>query len=117
VSTSGGVFFAISPWIALVAFGIWLLIVSSTRYVSLGSIITLAISPPLVYAPHLTLWYLINNHIFGPSNFHISILFITCIFILTMVNGLLVTYRHRTNIIRLLHHKENRFGKHHDKKD
>jgi glycerol-3-phosphate acyltransferase PlsY len=50
VATAFGVFLALSPWAALSALSLWLVVVALTRYVSLASILA------AVVLPFLTLW-------------------------------------------------------------
>jgi glycerol-3-phosphate acyltransferase PlsY len=82
-----GVFLILSPKAVLGALIIFIITVATTRYVSLGSILA-AMSAPLLI--------LMLNYP-QPT-------FLTALFIAT-----LVTWRHRTNIRRLLDGTENRF--------
>ena len=86
-----GVFLALVPWIALCALGVFLLVVTTSRYVSLASI-TASISMPL-----FALLFL--RH---PSPITIAgFLFIP----------LLICLRHHKNIERLRSGTESRFGR------
>jgi glycerol-3-phosphate acyltransferase PlsY len=53
VSTYGGVIFAISPYIGIIALGLWFIISYISKYVSLSSIICALIAAPLVFVPQL----------------------------------------------------------------
>lgn len=94
VATGVGVFLLLAPW-ALVGAGImFVLIVWLTRYVSLGSIVATAAIPALVALQHLFVkpvqgfQYVLSTAIVG---------------------GLIIIFRHRANIERLLHGTENKF--------
>jgi glycerol-3-phosphate acyltransferase PlsY len=93
VGTAFGVLIALIPVPALIALGIWILLVLTTRIVSVGSIFA-ALSLPVsiliqrrlnISVPDLFLW--------------ISILL-----------AALILFTHRSNIGRLIRGKENRFG-------
>ncbi len=90
VATALGVFIALEPLVVLCAVGVFVLIVATTRLVSLGSILA-AVSIPLfalLLAPHRS-----NALLAGLS-------FISLLSIL----------KHHANIVRLLHGTESRFG-------
>ena len=92
VLTAFGVYLFLVPWSALAAFGIWLVTVLASRYVSLASIASalgLAVAIFIEYQK-------------GPTTQSGLILtWLVCGF---------VVYRHRENISRLLAGTENRFG-------
>lgn len=88
VATSAGVFAALAPWATLAALGAWVVVVTLTRIVSLGSLVAAVTLPVAVYLtgePVLELWLAIGLALF-------------------------VIYAHRSNIGRLLRGEENRFG-------
>jgi glycerol-3-phosphate acyltransferase PlsY len=87
VATGVGVFLVLVPFAVLLAGILFVIIVWTTRYVSLGSIIA-AVSVPLFA------WLLSAA---------------TPIIVCTFLGALLIVYAHRTNITRLLAHTENRF--------
>lgn len=95
VATGLGAFLAISPLSALCAFGLFILIVLKTRYVSLGSIIG-----TLSMIPLILLW----NGLVWPSSYLLQMLFAITI-IAAMVVG-----KHTDNIKRLMSGTENKFG-------
>ncbi len=98
VGTAFGVFLGLAPVASLISFGVWVLLVLLTRYVSVGSL-----SAGLVFGLVLIIkQYYVNAEVPVP------------IMILGGVIVLLVFYTHRSNIKRLLRGEENRLG---EKKD
>jgi glycerol-3-phosphate acyltransferase PlsY len=93
VATAAGVLFALYPWAGFTGLIIFLIIASTTRYVSLGSISSAFILPLLLFT-----W----NRIFERP---VSVSFI----LLSIIIGGLICYTHRSNIRRLLNGTENRF--------
>ena len=87
VATALGIFLVLSPQVVLGALIVFVLAVSITRYISLGSVLA-AMSAPLLI--------LMLNH---PQPIFLSTLFI----------AMLVIWRHRANIRRLLDGTESRF--------
>lgn len=87
VATALGVFLFLSPLSVLAGAGLFFALVWKFRYVSLGSISAAAIIPPLVYLEK------------GSAE---TLAGAICI-------GLLIIWRHRENIDRLLKGTENRF--------
>lgn len=92
VATSLGVFLYLIPYVMLVVVAAFIVVVYTTRYISLASIVGAAL------LPILTLFMPIREGIDRPS-----------IFIISLLMGLFVIYRHRTNITRLLNGTENKF--------
>lgn len=80
VATALGLLIFMMPKVALSSFGIWLVCVLLTRYVSLGSIMAAIFTPPLA-------WYL------GYPSAYV---------IFSMVAAFFVVLRHKENIHRLL---------------
>ncbi len=91
VATGLGVFLALAPGAVLIVLGVFFGIVMVTRYISLGSIVAAALFP--------LCFYLLQPARATPG-------------VLVMISGvsLLIIYRHKTNISRLLSGTENRFG-------
>jgi len=87
VATALGIFLVLSPQVVLGALIVFVLAVSITRYISLGSVLA-AMSAPLLI--------LMLSH---PQPIFLSTLFI----------AMLVIWRHRANIRRLLDGTESRF--------
>ena len=93
MATTAGVLTALAPVSVLLALAVWIVVVLSTHYVSLGSI-TAAISIPIFILIHK---FAIHGDI--PS----EILFFACLI------GALIVFTHRSNIGRLLRGEENKF--------
>lgn len=87
VATALGIFLVLSPKAVFFALIVFILIVATTRYISLGSVLA-ALSAPFVI--------LLLNH---PQPIFLATLFIAA----------LVIWRHNSNIRRLLDGTENRF--------
>jgi len=94
VLTAFAVYLFLVPFSALGAFGIWVVVLMPSGYVSLASISA---------ALALSVFVLFEYYLNGSG----SLLMI----ILTIFLSSFVIYRHRSNISRLLMGKENRFGK------
>lgn len=90
VATALGVMLAISPMLGLAAMLTWVLVFAVSRYSSLGAIVAAALAP--VYA-----WMLLSAY----KNYVITV----------VVMSLLLIWRHRTNIQKLLAGTESGFGK------
>lgn len=92
VATGAGMMLVLTPWPTTIAFLSWLAIVSSTRYVSLGSIIAVIV---------LSVCRL--QSLANPFDLeHLTVtLFCLC-------GSALLVYKHRPNINRLLNHSENK---------
>jgi len=88
VATGAGVILALSPVVILIAFSLWAVTVLLSRYVSLGSILATISVPLLMFWFHQPRPYIV----FG------SIL------------AILIVYRHRPNIKRLLNGTEAKIG-------
>ncbi len=87
VATTGGVLIAWMPVTFLGVIGVWAVVVFTTRYVSLGSIVAAIVLP-------FAAWQMNGR---------------TDMIIISGVVGALVIYQHRSNIKRLLAGTENRF--------
>lgn len=90
IATSLGVLFGVSPLVGVTAFVLWTVVVLSSGYVSLGSILAAASLAPLMLAFYPGQWILFG---FG------------------LIAGGFAIYKHRANIDRLRKGTENRFGK------
>ncbi len=91
VATGLGVFLALAPKAVLIVLAVFVAIVAVTRYISLGSIVAAALFPLCFY-------------LLQPAHATSGVLI--------MLSGvsLLIIFRHRANISRLLAGTENRFG-------
>lgn len=94
VATGFGVFAALAPIPALIAFGVWLVFFLLFRYVSLASMLG-AITAPVAYA--VLYWPALGAH--------------AVVFVFTLGVAVLVIIRHRANIQRLFSGTEPRFGR------
>ncbi len=92
VATSLGVFLFLEPKVTFLLIFIFIAVVFVSRYISLGSIIAAGL------LPILTFWVEI-----GKEKTNWLLIFIT------LLLGAFVVYRHKSNIIRLLEGKENKF--------
>ena len=89
VATALGVMLAISAWLALAALVIWALVFAIFRYSSLSAIVAAVLAP--VFA-----WFLLpyKDYVF-----------------MVLVMSLMLVWRHRSNIQKLLNGSEQGFGK------
>lgn len=91
VATSAGVFAALTPMATLIALGVWLGVVSTTGYVSLGSILgAVALATSTLLIPHA-----------GGGT----------VSAFTIVLAAFILWAHRGNVARLVRGEERRFGK------
>lgn len=91
VATGFGVFLVAAPWAALAAIGVFAVMLSITRYVSLSSILGAASFP--IFA-----WFMVSGY--RPPFF----------MAVQVVVALLIILKHRQNIRRLLSGTEHRIG-------
>jgi acyl phosphate:glycerol-3-phosphate acyltransferase len=91
VATALGVMLAISPSLALVALMTWAVVFVFTKFSSLSAIVAAMMAP--VYA-----WYLLDD---AYNNFEMVVVFVS----------IMLVWRHRTNIQKLLNGTEAGFGK------
>jgi glycerol-3-phosphate acyltransferase PlsY len=92
VATAIGVCFGLNPWLGLAVVATWLLVAAIWRYSSLAAMVSLMLAP--LYG-----CLLISRGAHGNPELGI-----------TFVIGLLVFYRHRGNLIKLLMHQEKKIG-------
>lgn len=92
VATSLGAFLFLQPKVILLLLAIFICIVWLTRYISLGSIVCASLLPILTFIVEVqkedSNWLLV---------------------FITFILGIFVVYRHRSNIVRLIHGTENKF--------
>lgn len=89
VATSLGVVTALWPYIGLITIVVWLAVVVIWKYSSLGALISFGMLPMVVWAGERSLTY----------------------FIFSLLLTLMIFYRHRENIKRLMTGTEKRIGK------
>lgn len=97
VATVGGILFAMNWMAALIAIGVWIVVFVPFRYVSLGSIVA-ALSLPVA------------NHFTGPY-FRRQWEAPWIITVFLTVAAILVIYRHKANLQRLLAGTEKKLGR------
>ena len=95
VATGLGVFLAITPWAALAALAVFIVVVWRTRYVSLGSIIAAVFLPLWLLLTHISIEQVVD---FAPK--------MTAICAVSSV----IILKHSENIKRLMAGEENKFG-------
>ena len=88
VATAAGVLLALNPWVGLASLGTWLVIAIATRYSSLAALVTALLAPVYVYLLH------------GDSQVVIAV----------AVMSVLLIWRHRANISKLLNGTESKLG-------
>ena len=93
IATLGGLIIAINYWIALIAIGLFLLVLFSTRFVSVGSMIA-GLSIPVLFVK-----------IFGANHPEFKQ---PTVIAFTIAISVLVIYTHRKNIQRLIQGNENK---------
>lgn len=100
VATSLGVILGIYPyftWPGLIAFGLWILVTGTTRYVSLGSVVA-AGAFPIIFA------------VFAGGGLYGSEGTLWPLQLFAIIMGVLVIYRHRSNLRRLAQGTEAKIG-------
>ncbi len=93
VNTAAGVLFALSPLSMVIALSVFALVLFSTRYVSLASLLATAAFPSSIA---------IRKYMFGISTLDASL------FVLSLLMAVSIFYAHRANIKRLLSGTESR---------
>jgi len=94
VGTSFGAFLGLAPVPSLVSAAVWCILTFGTGYVSLGSIFAAVTLPIAIF---------ITSKITGSLS--------SPVLILAIVAAVLIIFRHKANISRLIRGEENRFGK------
>jgi acyl phosphate:glycerol-3-phosphate acyltransferase len=97
INTAAGMLVGIAPIDISIAFGVFLIVLFATGYVSLGSISAATAFPTTMF---------VRFNVFNVNipSYHTLILF-------SIATSLLLIYTHRSNISRLLAGSENRFSK------
>ncbi len=88
VATAAGVLLALSPWVGLASLGTWLVVAIATRYSSLAALVTALLAPVYLFFLH------------GDPQGVIAV----------AVMSVLLVWRHRANISKLLNGTESKLG-------
>ena len=88
VATAAGVLLALNPWVGLASLGTWLAIAIVTRYSSLAALVTALLAPVYVYLLH------------GDPQIVVAV----------AVMSVLLIWRHRANVSKLLRGTESKLG-------
>jgi acyl phosphate:glycerol-3-phosphate acyltransferase len=88
VATAAGVLLALNPWVGLASLGTWLVVAIATRYSSLAALLTALLAPVYVHLFH------------GDSHIVAAV----------AVMSVLLIWRHRANITKLLNGTESKLG-------
>ena len=99
-----GVFLALCPFTALAAFGVWIVLTVSTKYVSVGSIGACVALGAFAVMGYLKSVMGFQKLPFPPDKINLGLM-ITC-----LVVAVFVIVKHKSNIKRLLNGTENGFG-------
>lgn len=97
INTAAGMLIGIAPIDISIALGVFIIVLISTGYVSLGSISAATAFPTTMFVRF--------------NLFHVEIPSYDTLIIFSIATSLLLIYAHRSNIIRLLAGQENRFHK------
>ena len=94
VATAASVLFGISPWLGLLVLLTWLLVAVVTRYSSLAAVIAAASTPMIYLFGAQRGWWLLAGALFQAC----------------MIMSIVLVWRHKQNIHRLLNKQEPRIG-------
>lgn len=125
-ATTAGVLISLSPWIFIISFILFFVIFFITRYVSLSSITSIFIGSILTLVPNLDYFYMfsmfhynefinissIQNEFINPTiNFDENWGYLFAVFTIFFLISIIVVYKHKSNIYRLLTGTENKISK------
>ena len=126
-ATTAGFMLSISPWVFLICFVLFWIVFFITRYVSLSSMISISVGTILMLIPNLNYFYMLNilgfdNAIFNikdisqefvnPSiSFSMNWEYLLFIVSIVLLNNIMIVYKHKENIFRLLTGTENKMSK------
>ena len=94
VATAAGVLFGISPWLGLLVLLTWVLTAAISRYSSLAALVAAASAPTIYLFGAERNWWLLACSLFQAC----------------MVMSIVLIWRHRENVQRLLKKQESRIG-------
>lgn len=112
ISCIGGCFLMISPFIAILGSIIIILCIVITRYVSLGSVLSVLISPLFLLIPGINYFYLIYPNIVECVHVATSAHMVQFLFPIAILIGLgiLLTWKHKPNLIAVKNKQERKFS-------
>lgn len=93
VATAAGVLIGVEPWLGLATLASWVIVAGFFRYSSLAAIVAAVFAPVFYLFGHGVAWYVAR-----PVALAIAVM------------GLLLIWRHRENINRLIAGKESKLG-------
>lgn len=122
-SSAGGLIAAISPWIFIICFISFFIIVFISKYVSVSSMLGITMAPLMTLIPWLDYFYMMDivnagilniplvsqalevvNEVSYIKNFE----YLISIFFILVLSDVLVVYRHKANIKRLINKTESK---------
>ena len=106
IATSAGVLLALMPAAVLLLIGVWLLVFTATRYVSVASIAAAAALPVLTHVG--ARFHHVNNDKNLPTLWEAGT-WNKPLFVFSVIIAALAIWKHRANIQRLMNGTENRF--------
>jgi glycerol-3-phosphate acyltransferase PlsY len=89
---------AFSPYVALIAIALWVIVLLISRYVSLASIFAVLISTGLIWATPLQIWWFTK----------IPFTSLWGVFVIFLIAGCYIIYRHKANIGRIFKKTETK---------
>ena len=105
VATALGVLLATDINVALICLGIFLIIVIASKFVSLGSVVA-AVAFPFIYT-----WSLIKSGLIPAGASAMVFIYRACpILVPLFIMAILLVYKHRENIKRILNGEENKLS-------
>ncbi len=112
ISCMGGCFLMISPFIAILGSIIIILCIVITKYVSVGSVLSVLISPITLLIPGINYFYLLYPNIVTCVHVATSpamVQFLLPIFCLVAL-GILLTWKHKSNLLAVKQGRERKFS-------
>ena len=115
MSSTGAIFFAISPYLGLGIFAVWFIVILCSRYVSLSSVLSALIATFFVFIKQFDLMYLFGNSIFNNSltfiqdaNYSTHLPLFGIIFAILFLCSLIILFRHKSNLANIRAKKERK---------
>lgn len=123
-ATTAGVYLALSPWVYIICFILFWIILYITKYVSVSSIVSIFFGFVLLLIPNIDYFYMLDilgedkaiiiiknpyEEFIKPSiSFSNNWMYLFFPFVLMFSGWVLVVYKHKVNIMRLLAGTENK---------